>query len=98
MCHPVCMKIIFYLEVDVHGVRELECLEVGVGDHGGRGAEVLDLLEAGHDLGPSYAANLVDELSVDVSFMLWIVFCPAVLSCPGFLTPLLSWETIPFSG
>ena len=71
----------FHLEVDVHGVRELEGLEVGVRDHGGRGAEVLDLLEAGHDLGPSYAADLVDELSMDVSFMLWI----ALIS--GFLTP-----------
>ena len=79
----------FHLEVDVHGVRELECLEVGVGDHGGRGAEVLDLLEAGHDLGPSYATDPVDELSVGVSFMLrniWIVLIP------GFLTPLLSWQ------
>ena len=50
------------LEVDVHGVWELEGLEVGVGDDGGGGAEVLDLLEARHDLGARDAADLVDEL------------------------------------
>ena len=47
----------------VHRVRELESLEVGVRDDGGRLAKVLDLLEAGHDLGPRYAADLVDELN-----------------------------------
>ena len=46
----------------VHGVWELEGLEVCVGDDGGGGAEVLDLLEAGHDLGPRYAADLIHQL------------------------------------
>ena len=48
--------------MDVHGVRELERLEVGVTDYGGGGAEVLDLLELGHDLGPGDAAQLVHQL------------------------------------
>ncbi len=47
------------LEVDVHGVWELEGLEVGVAHHAGTRAEVLDLLEAGHDLGARHAAQLV---------------------------------------
>ena len=50
------------LEVDVHGVGELECLEVCVADHAGAGAKVLDLLEPGHDLGPGDAAQLVHQL------------------------------------
>ena len=50
------------LEVDVHGVGELEGLEVGVADDGGGAAEVLDLLELAHDLGPGDAAELVHQL------------------------------------
>lgn len=34
------------LEVNLHRVRELEGLEVSVGEHGGAGPEVLDLGEA----------------------------------------------------
>lgn len=50
------------LKVDLHRVREFEGLEVGVGEDRGRGAEVLYLGEAGHELGPGDAAPLVDEL------------------------------------
>ena len=48
--------------MDVHGVGELEGLEVGVADDGGGAAEVLDLLELAHDLGPGDAAELVHQL------------------------------------
>ena len=48
--------------MNVHRVRELEGLEVGVG-HDVRGrSEVLDLEELGHDLWPDDAAELVDQL------------------------------------
>ena len=47
------------LEVDLHGVRELEGLEVGVGEHAGAGPEVLDLAELGHELGAGHTALLV---------------------------------------
>ena len=48
--------------MNVHGVRELEGLEVGVGDDIGRRSKVLDLVELGHDLRPDDAAELVDQL------------------------------------
>ena len=50
------------LEVDLHAVRELERLEVGVAEHAGAGTEVLDLVELGHELGPGDAALLVHQL------------------------------------
>ena len=50
------------LEVDLHAVRELEGLEVGVAEHRGAGSEVLDLVELGHELGPGDAALLVHQL------------------------------------
>lgn len=50
------------LEVHLHRVGELERLEVCVGQHGGRRAEVLDLGEAAHQLGPRDAAALVHQL------------------------------------
>lgn len=51
------------LEVDLHRVGELEGLEVGVRQHGGGGAEVLDLGEPGHQLGPGDASPLVHQLN-----------------------------------
>lgn len=50
------------LEVDLHAVGELEGLEVGVAQDGGAGAEVLDLVELGHELGPGHTAGLVHQL------------------------------------
>ena len=50
------------LEVDLHAVGELEGLEVGVAQDGGAGAEVLDLVELGHQLGPGHTAGLVHQL------------------------------------
>lgn len=50
------------LEVNLHGVGELECLEVGVGQHTGAGSEVLDLGELGHQLGSGHTSLLVDQL------------------------------------
>ena len=48
------------LEVHIHRVGKLKGLKVGVRNDGGRRAEILDLLELGHDLGPDDAAQLVD--------------------------------------
>ncbi len=50
------------LEVHVHGIGELEGLEVGVAEDVGGGVEVLDLLEGAHDLGAHNAALLVHQL------------------------------------
>jgi hypothetical protein len=50
------------LEVNIHGVGELEGLEVGVAHHARTRAKVLDLLEAGHDLGARDAPQLVHQL------------------------------------
>ena len=41
----VATDLDYALEVDVHRVRELEGLEVGIADNRGGGAKVLDLLE-----------------------------------------------------
>ena len=48
--------------MDLHAVGELECLEVGVAQDGGAGAEVLDLVELGHQLGSRHAAGLIHQL------------------------------------
>lgn len=50
------------LEVDVHGVGELEGLEVGEADDGRRRPEVFNLLELAHNLWSHDASVLVDEL------------------------------------
>lgn len=50
------------LEVHFHRVRELECLEVRVRQHGSARSEVLDLREPGHELAAGHAALLVDQL------------------------------------
>jgi hypothetical protein len=50
------------LEVNIHGVGELEGLEVGVAHHTRARAKVLDLLEAGHDLGARNAPQLIHQL------------------------------------
>lgn len=51
------------LEVDFHGVRELEGLEVGIGQDRSRSTKVLDLGEPGHELGPGDASSLVNQLN-----------------------------------
>jgi hypothetical protein len=48
--------------VNVHGIRKLESLEVGVGDDVGRRSEVFNFVKFGHDLRTDDAAELVDEL------------------------------------
>ena len=48
--------------MNLHGVGELEGLEVGVGENAGAGTKVLDLGELGHELGPGDAALLVHQL------------------------------------
>ena len=48
--------------VDSHGVRELECVEEGVGDDGGPGVGASHLHELGDHLGPEDAAVLVGQL------------------------------------
>mgnify|MGYP007086835779 CR=1 FL=1 len=48
--------------MNLHAVRELERLEVGIAEHAGAGTKVLDLVELGHELGPGDAALLVHEL------------------------------------
>lgn len=50
------------LEVHVHRVGELECLEVRERYDGRRRAEVLDLLELVHDLRSDHATVVVDQL------------------------------------
>ena len=50
------------LEVNIHGVGDLEGLEVGVAHHARTRTKVLDLLEAGHDLGARHAPQLVHQL------------------------------------
>ena len=51
------------LEVNLHGVGELECLEVSVREDGSGSSEILDLGELGHELGSGDASLLVDELN-----------------------------------
>ncbi len=48
--------------MNVHGIRELESLEVGVRDDVGRRSEVFNFVKFGHDLRTNDAAELVDEL------------------------------------
>ena len=50
------------LEVHVHRVRELEGLEVRIGDDGGGRPKVLYLLEMTHDLRPGDAPVLIHQL------------------------------------
>ena len=51
------------MEVNLHAIRELEGLEVGVGQDGGTGTKVLNLGELGHELGSGDAALLVNQLN-----------------------------------
>ena len=51
------------LEVDIHGVGELESLEVGIGHDGSGGSKVLDFVESGHDLGPCHTTVSIDKLN-----------------------------------
>ena len=48
--------------MNLHAVGELEGLEVGVAQDRSAGAEVLDLVELGHELRPGDTAGLVDQL------------------------------------
>ena len=49
--------------MNLHAIRELEGLEVGVGQDGSTGTKVLNLRELGHELGSGDTALLVNQLN-----------------------------------